>query len=124
MKAGHVTLAWLALSVALAACSASASASVLPTADPSRQALTRFGAVQAAFKADGRPGMRVVHVESGPASEVLPSGGLEWAGVPSGNTWVWFVNLSDGGPPLGAEGSFVVLDYFDGTVYSVTGWIS
>jgi hypothetical protein len=37
---------------------------------------------------------------------------------------VWFVNLSDGGPPLGADGSFVVLDYFDGTIYGVQGWIS
>ena len=64
-----------------------------------------------------------IHSESGPASEVLPPG-FEWADVPSDNTWVWFINLSDGGPPLGAEGSFVVLDYFDGTIYGVQGWIS
>jgi hypothetical protein len=113
-----VLLAWVAVSVALAACSGWASPSALPTA------LTEVEAVEAALGADGRVGMRAISAQSGPASEVLPSGGLDWAEVPSANTWVWLINLSDGGPPLGAEGSWVVLDYFFGTIYSVQKWIS
>jgi len=118
MTARNVPLASVALSVALAACSGSASPSVLPGP------LTEAEAVQAALDADGRSGMRTIQADSGRASEVLPSGGLDWAEVPSDNTWVWFINLSDGGPSLGAEGSFVVLDYFFGTIYSVQRWIS
>lgn len=106
-------LASVALAVALAACSGSASPSVPPSP------LSEAEAVQAALHADGRAGMKALSAQSGPASEVLPSGGLDWAEVPSAKTWVWFVNLYDG-----EEGSFVVLDYFFGTIYSVQRWIS
>ena len=80
--------------------------------------------MEAALGADGRSGMRAIHAESGPANEVLFRKGIDWAEVPSNKTWVWFINLSDGGPSLGAEGSFVVLDYFDGTIYGIQRWIS
>jgi len=112
MRARDVPLAFVALSVALAACSGWAAPSA-PTA------LTKAEAVGAALHADGRAGMRAISAQSGPASEVLPSGGLLWAEVPSPDTWVWFVNLYDG-----EYGSFVVLDYFFGTIYSVEKWIS
>jgi len=112
MRVRLLPLAWVALSVALAACSGSAS-------PPTATALTKAQAVEAALHADGRAGMRALSAQSGPASEVLPSGGLEWAEVPSANTWVWFVNLYDG-----EKGSFVVLDYFFGTIYSVQRLIS
>lgn len=95
-----------------------------PTVNASPQPLTEAEAVEAALRADGRPGMAAVNVESGPASEVLPREGFEWADVPSGDTWVWLIVLSDGGPPLGQEGSVVVLDYFEGTVYGIQNWIS
>jgi len=102
---------------------ATPTAHVTPGASP--HALTEAEAVEAARQAADRPGMTPVHVESGPAGEVLlPRQGFEWAHVPSDDTWVWLVNLSDGGPPLGQEGSFVVLDFFDGTIYGVLNWIS
>ena len=112
-------LAWLALSVAVAACSASASPSVVPTV-----ALTEAEAVEAAISADGRSGMTAIQADSGPAGELLTRYSIDWAEVPSNGTWVWFVNLSDGGPPLGAEGSWVVLDYLDGRIYGLQRWIS
>lgn len=95
-----------------------------PTADASPEPLTEAEAVEAALRADGRPGMTAANVESGPASEVLAREGFEWADVPSGDTWVWLIVLSDDGPPLGQEGSFIVLDYFDGTIYGIQNWIS
>lgn len=97
---------------------------ISPTADASPRPLTEAEAVEAALRADGRPGMTAVDVESGPASEVVPREGFEWADVPTGDTWVWLIVVSDDGPPLGQEGSFVVLDYFDGTVYGIQNWIS
>lgn len=96
----------------------------LQTADASPQALTETEAVDAARGADGRPGMTAANVEHGPASEVLPREDFEWARFPSDDRWVWLVVLSDGGPPIGAEGSIVVLDYFDGTIYGIQKWIS
>lgn len=80
--------------------------------------------MEAALDAVGRPGMTVVSVAFGRASEVLPGWDSEWADVPTGDTWVWLIVLSDGGPPLGQEGSFVVLDYIDGTIYGIQDWIS
>ena len=101
-----------------------AGATTAPTVGASPQALTEAEAVQAALNADGRPGMSAANAEFGPASQVLPREGFEWADVPSGDTWVWLIVVSDDGPPLGQEGSFVVLDYFDGTIYGVQRWIS
>lgn len=94
------------------------------TVDASPRALTESQAVEAALNADGRPGMSAVNVEFGPASQVVPREGFEWADVPSGDTWVWLIVVSDDGPPLGQEGSFIVLDYIDGTVYGIQRWIS
>lgn len=110
--------------VAASAAPSSTISTMSPTADASPRPLTEAEAVEAALRADGRPGMTAVNVESGPASEVLPREGFEWADVPSGDTWVWLIVVSDDGPPLGQEGSFVVLDYFDGTVYGIQNWIS
>ena len=95
-----------------------------PTPDASPRPLSRAEAEEAAIRADGRPGMTTVSVEFGPARQVLSREGFERADVPSDDTWVWLIVVSDGGPPLGQEGSFVVLDYFDGTVYGVQKWIS
>lgn len=87
--------------------------------------LTEAEAVDAARSAADRLDMIAVHSESGPASEVLrPRLSFDFADVPPEDTWVWLINLSDGGPPLGQEGSIVVIDYFDGTVYGVMDWIS
>jgi hypothetical protein len=110
--------------VAASAATSSTISTMSPTADGSPRPLTEAEAVDAALRADGRPGMSAANVESGPASEVLPREGFEWADVPSGDTWVWLIVVSDDGPPLGQEGSFVVLDYFDGTVYGIQNWIS
>jgi len=38
-------------------------------------------------------------------------------GVP-GDRWVWYIVLSNLGP-LSGEGTFVILDYVDGTIYEV-----
>lgn len=110
--------------VAASAAPSSTISTMSPTVDASPRPLTEAEAVEAALRADGRAGMTAANVQSGPASEVLPREGFEWADVPSGDTWVWLVNLSDDGPPLGQEGSFVVLDYFDGTIYGVQNWRS
>lgn len=108
-----------------AAPSASSSASMAaPTLDASLQPLTTAEAEETAIRADGRPGMTAVSAQFGPARQVLPREGFEWADVPSDETWIWLIVVSDGGPPLGQEGSFVVLDYFDGTVYGIQRWIS
>lgn len=42
----------------------------------------------------------------------------------AGDRWVWLITFSDGGPPLGAEGTFVLVDYIDGTVHAIQDWIS
>jgi hypothetical protein len=102
----------------------SLSPTTAPTVDASAAPLTESQAVETARRADGRRGMSAANVASGPADEVLPQEGFEWADVPAGDTWVWLIVLSDGGPPLGQEGSFVVLDYFDGTIYGIQRWIS
>lgn len=95
-----------------------------PTADASQRPLTEAEAVEIAVRADGRPGMSSLSVQFGPARQVLPRVGFEWADVPSDDTWVWLISVWDGGPSLGAEGSFVVIDYFDGTIYGVQNWRS
>ena len=95
-----------------------------PSALPTPRPLTEAAAVEAAVQADGRQGMRAITVASGKASELMPDQWFEWADVPSGDTWVWVITLSNGGPPLGAEGSFVVLDYFNGAIYGIQRWIS
>lgn len=102
----------------------STSPTTAPTIAASPRGLTEAEAVQAALNADGRPGMTAANVESGPASQVLPHEGFEWSDVPSGDTWVWLIVVSDDGPPFGQKGSFIVLDYFDGTVYGIQRWIS
>jgi hypothetical protein len=94
------------------------------TADASVPALTEVEAVEAARNVVNRADMGVVDIEAGPAGDVLPPEAFGWADVPSDDTWVWFITLSDAGPPLGQEGAFVVLDYFDGTVYGVQNWES
>lgn len=95
-----------------------------PSADASQRPLTEAEAVEIAVRADGRPGMSSLSVQFGPARQVLPRVGFEWADVPSDETWVWLISVWDGGPPLGQEGSFVVVDYFDGTIYGIQRWIS
>lgn len=97
---------------------------VAQTPHASQSGLTEDEAVAAARRAADRPDATAVATDSGPADEVLPSVGVEWAHVPSADTWVWSVKLSDGGPPLGQEGSWVVLDYFDATIYGIQDWRS
>jgi len=75
--------------------------------------VARAAAPQAAHKP-------VVSAEAGPLSEVVPS--AEVADVPD-DRWVWYIFLFDGGP-LSGQGTFVILDYFDGRVYEVVDIIS
>jgi hypothetical protein len=68
--------------------------------------------------------IEVLYAVAGPAGEVLSPGEEDFAGEIPPDRWVWRIILSDGGPSLGAIGSIVVIDYFDGHVYGSMNWIS
>jgi hypothetical protein len=89
---------------------------------PSLSGLSRAEAVAAAQLADDRPELHVDFASAGPAGALLPPMGVSSEGVPSEETLVWLVGLSSEGP--GQSGSRVVIDYLDGTIYSVQKWIS
>lgn len=67
----------------------------------------------------------VVVAKAGPAGELLYSeGGYQIApGLPH-DRWVWVIILGDSSQALDGEGSIVVIDFLDGTVYEVVDWIS
>lgn len=94
-----------------------------PTSTASAGGISQADAEKAAVLAAQRPTFMPIAAIAGRASEVVIEG-MPVPDLPSGDTRVWFISLSDGGPPLGAQGAFVVIDYFDGTVYGVRYWIS
>ena len=93
-----------------------ASVTSAPTGSPVPSApLSRDAAVALARAAAPQSAQHPVTVaEAGPARD-FASAGME--GVP-GDRWVWYIVLSNLGP-LSGEGTFVILDYVDGTIYEV-----
>jgi hypothetical protein len=85
--------------------------------------ISQSAAEAAAVQAVGRSRFAAVHAVAGRAGDVIPDG-MPFPDLPSDETMVWFITLSDGGPPLGAQGADVVVDYFDGTIYGFQFWIS
>jgi hypothetical protein len=67
----------------------------------------------------------VIVAKAGSAEELLyAEGGYQIApGLPR-DRWVWVVILGDTRGPLDADGSIVVIDFIDGTIYEVVDWMS
>lgn len=99
---------------------ASASPSASPTAPPG--GLSQAQAVAAAEVVAERSNVVVMTAVAGPASEVLAGSMVHvYPDMPSGDTWVWVINLWNA---AGEQGTVVVLDYLDGTIYGIQDWIS
>jgi len=95
-----------------------------PTAGP-ELALTQELAIATARAAAPHAATgRVLVAKAGSAGDLLyAEGGYQIAqGLPQ-DRWVWVVILATGSG-FGAEGSIVVMDFLDGTVYEVVDWIS
>ena len=71
-------------------------------------------------KADG---WDVIAADAGPIGQFDYLDGQAFTSEIPADRWVWVIDLG-GGPPLGAEGSWVVIDYLDGRVYGIVDWIS
>lgn len=57
--------------------------------------------------------------QSGPFGDVFPAmDEFDWSRDISPDRWVWLVSLGIG-EPLDSQGSFVILDFADGTIYQV-----
>jgi hypothetical protein len=68
-------------------------------------------------------GWDVLAAEAGPVNRFDYLAGQAFISAVPADRWVWVIDLGSG-PPLGAEGSWVVIDYLDGRVYGVVDWIS
>jgi hypothetical protein len=65
----------------------------------------------------------VIAVEAGPVGQFEYLVSQPFISEVPADRWVWVIDLGHG-PSLGAEGSWVVIDYLDGRVYGVIDWIS
>jgi len=116
----------LLLVVVLAACGSPTEPSLTPSdASPEAVPLTRAEAVAIAHDAAPQAGRRVTFAEAGPRVDLLAPSGPESeriiAAIPD-DRWIWVISLTS--DPHGAEWSVVVIDYLDGRVYGVMGWIA